>query len=109
MSFENKLRIELYTRNIQLKEFAGKINIPYSTLLSYLDGKNRLPKINIVVRMAKVLGVSVEYLIEDAEDEFNYTQKNTSLCPAFLEQMENLPFQIQKLLLDLVYELIKRY
>lgn len=96
MSFEDKLRSELLFKNIQIKEFAGMINIPYSTLLSYLDGSNRLPKVEILNRMAKVLGVSIEYLIDCDE---------LSCEGSLYKEFQTLPFNVQKCLLYLIREM----
>ena len=98
MSFEDKLRSELLFKNIQIKEFAGMINIPYSTHLSYLDGSNRLPKVEILNRMAKVLGVSIEYLIDCDCDELS--------CEGSLyKEFQTLPINVQKCLLYLIREM----
>ena len=73
--FNKNLRNELLYNDIQIKEFAGKINLPYSTVLSYLGTAERLPRVDIAVKMAQELGVSVEYLVTGKNSIFNFETK----------------------------------
>ncbi len=68
MSFKENLKTELFYQNIQLKEFAGKIQIPYSTILSYVSSRSSLPRVDIAYKIAKELNVSIEYLITGKQE-----------------------------------------
>lgn len=63
MSFGENLKKELYYNDIKVKEMAKRINIPYSTMLSYMNNKNCLPNVETGAKIARVLNVSVEYLV----------------------------------------------
>lgn len=63
MSSAENLRNELIYNDIKIKELAFRTQIPYTTLLSYMNDKKSLPNVEAGVRIAKVLNVSVEYLV----------------------------------------------
>lgn len=67
MSFAENLRNELIYNDIKIKELAFRTQIPYTTLLSYMNDKKALPNVEAGVRIAKVLNVSVEYLVTGRE------------------------------------------
>lgn len=63
MSFKENLKDELIYQDIKAIELAHDIKIPYSTLMSYLNKQKCLPNVEIGVKIAKRLNVSVEYLV----------------------------------------------
>lgn len=67
MSFAENLRNELIYNDIKIKELSFRTKIPYTTLLSYMNDKKSLPNVEAGVRIAKVLNVSVEYLVTGTE------------------------------------------
>ena len=98
--FNKNLRNELLYNDIQIKEFAGKINLPYSTVLSYLGTAERLPRVDIAVKMAQELGVSVEYLVTGKNSIFVKKQNKNII----LEELGVLPIEIQKVILELIHK-----
>ena len=63
MSFKDNLKAELDYQDIQLKELAAMTGISKNTLGHYLTGHNSIPSAEFAVKIAKALGVSVEYLV----------------------------------------------
>ena len=63
MTFRDRLREELEAQHISKKELASRLGISYSTMLSYIDARGIMPSDDMAVRIAEVLGVSVEYLV----------------------------------------------
>lgn len=63
MNFKDRLREEIEYKGISGKELAAKIGISYSTFLSYIDARGVLPNVETAVKIAEVLGVTVEYLV----------------------------------------------
>ena len=63
MSFRDNLRSELDYRGILIKELSGKTGISENTLKSYLKSNPVEPKATNSVKIARALGVSVEYLV----------------------------------------------
>ena len=97
MSFAENLRNELIYSDIKIKELAHATNIPYTTLLSYLNEKGCLPNVDAGVRIARALNVSVEYLVTGKDDV--YTSHIKSLYDIFdriAEQLQELRVGIPK-------------
>ncbi len=63
MAFKDRLREEIEYRGWLIKEISAKTGISNSTFLSYIDARGVLPNIETGVKIAKVLGVSAEYLV----------------------------------------------
>lgn len=68
MSFAENLKNELIYNDIKIKELARKTDIPYTTLLSYLNKTGASPNVETGVKIAKALNVSVEYLVTGKEN-----------------------------------------
>ena len=58
-----------------VKELAAQTGLKKHTIDTYLSVRGRMPAADVVVRIAKVLGVSVEYLITGEET----TEKKASV------------------------------
>lgn len=63
MNFNKILRDEIVYRDINIKEFAGKLDIPYSCLLSYVGKRKCRPRLDYAIKIASELHVSLEYLV----------------------------------------------
>jgi DNA-binding protein len=63
MAFKDRLREEIEYRGWLIKEISAKTGITNSTFLSYIDARGVLPNVESGVKIAKALGVSVEYLV----------------------------------------------
>ena len=73
ISFGENLKIECFHQGINLKQLAKMTGVSYTTLLSYTKKEGVLPRVDIAWKIAKVLDVSIEYLLND--DEKNASQK----------------------------------
>lgn len=63
MGFKENLKSELEYQGLQLKELAARCGVSKNTLGNYLTGHNSLPAADTAVKIARALGVSVEYLV----------------------------------------------
>lgn len=63
MSFKDRLRQEIEYKGLLVKELSAEVGISNSTFLSYIDARGVLPNVETAVKIASVLGVSVEYLV----------------------------------------------
>ena len=63
MNFKDRLREEIEYKGLSVKELANLVNISYSTMLSYIDARGTLPNVETAVKIAGVLGVTAEYLV----------------------------------------------
>lgn len=98
MSFCENLRNELTYQDIRLKELSGMIDIPYTTLLSYVNNKKCIPKVDIGLKIAQALNVSVEYLVTGNE-RIKYKKEIYSV----VSELFSLPINIQKPILKVIH------
>lgn len=87
-TFRENLRNELTYQDMKVKELSAATGIPKPTLDCYLSARQVIPPADIAVKIAKVLNVSVEYLIcgEDAK----ITPKEYSRFEPFRPLLEDL-------------------
>jgi transcriptional regulator with XRE-family HTH domain len=65
--FSDRLRSEIEYASLNQKEFAARAGIKKRALDAYLGLQKSMPPADIAVKMAAVLGLSVEYLITGRE------------------------------------------
>ena len=63
MGFKENLKEEIAYQGLMLKEVALAAGLNQASLNNYLRANASIPSADIAVRIAKVLGVSVEYLV----------------------------------------------
>ena len=62
-NFRENLRNELNYQGITVKELSARTGIPIATLDCYLGTRATVPSVDAAVKIARVLQVSVEYLV----------------------------------------------
>jgi transcriptional regulator with XRE-family HTH domain len=67
MSFIENLKSELDYAEMQVKELAKETGISEGTIYNYFNGRVKMPAADAAVSIARVLGVSVEYLVTGSE------------------------------------------
>ena len=67
MGFRENLKAELTYSGVLVKELADQTGLKKHTIDTYLSTRGRMPAADAAVRIARVLGVSVEYLITGQE------------------------------------------
>ena len=67
MGFKENLKSELNYKDMLVKELSAKTGISRHTLNNYLNIRNHTPTLDIAVKIAQALGVSVEYLATGKE------------------------------------------
>jgi len=77
MGFKENLKSELAYQDMQVKELSDITGISRYTLGNYLSVRERIPTADVAVKIAKALGVSVEYLILGEEN----TTEKSSISP----------------------------
>jgi len=73
MGFRDRLRQEIEHKGLLIKEISAEVGISNSTFLSYIDARGVLPNVETAVKIAAVLGVSVEYLVTGKDFIYNST------------------------------------
>jgi transcriptional regulator with XRE-family HTH domain len=67
MGFKENLKSELIYKDMLVKELAAKTGISRHTLDNYLNVWEHIPTLDVAVKIAQALGVSVEYLATGKE------------------------------------------
>lgn len=84
MSFHEKVKRIREEKHLTQRAVASKLGIHYTSMNKYEQGL-AVPSINIAKGIAKVLGVSIDYLVFDGEDEI---AKSKILDNELLKQFE---------------------
>ncbi len=71
MQFRDNLKSELDFQDIKVKELAARTGISRRTIDQYLSSAAKMPSAENAVKIAQVLGVSVEYLVTGKPSEFS--------------------------------------
>jgi transcriptional regulator with XRE-family HTH domain len=79
MGFRENLKSELTYSGLLVKELAAQAGLKKHTIDNYLCVRDRMPAADVAVRIARVLGVSVEYLITGSETAVN--KNSTQFSP----------------------------
>jgi len=69
VGFRENLKSELLYQDMMVKELSAKTGISRHTLDNYLNVRENMPTADIAVKIAKVLGVTVEYLVTGEENQ----------------------------------------
>lgn len=97
-NFKENLREELDLQGIIVKELSAKTNIPVATLDCYLRTLATEPSAENAVKIAQVLGVTVEYLVTGK----NTKDISTSVEPEIkqlIRSIKNLPEDKQRIVI----------
>jgi len=67
MGFKENLKSELAYKDMLVKELAAKAGVSRHTINNYLNVREHIPTIDVAVKIAQALDVSVEYLVTGNE------------------------------------------
>jgi len=68
MSLEERIKQLMEEQKISQKELAEKTGLTEASVSKYVNGK-REPRIDVILKLAKVFNVSTDYLLEGLENE----------------------------------------
>ena len=105
MGFKENLKSELQYQGLMVKELAEKSDISRRTLDNYLRENESDPTADNAVKIAKALGVSVEYLVTGSDSSVSH-----SIRPEVIELINDinyLPMEDLRLLKEFVDRLRK--
>lgn len=110
MDFRSRLKDEISYQDIRLKELAEKAGLSLRTLETYVRTKGSMPAADVAVRIAQVLGVSVEYLvtgnISDNIDQDFIPEKYVQFRKLF-EFLGNVPETKQQKICEYTCSIVK--
>ena len=98
MSFRENLKDELKYQDIKVKELAFKTGINRRTIDNYLRSNESQPTAENAVKIAQVLGVTVEYLVTGEnisnEKQSSLPKLDEKICKKYyslIQKLETLP------------------
>jgi transcriptional regulator with XRE-family HTH domain len=93
MGFKENLKSELTFSGMLVKELAAKSGVNKYSIDNYLNARGQIPSIEAGYKIARALGVSVEYLITGEEDDGGKeaVKSNTDIrvIARLVEQLDN--------------------
>ncbi|MCQ2242048.1 helix-turn-helix transcriptional regulator [Treponema sp.] len=109
MGFKENLKFELSRRGMLVKELSQKSGINQGSLSNYLRESSSIPSADVAVKIAKALGVTVEYLVTDepASDMVKNSQPHSLETRLLADKIERLSEKEKKIVKVLVDEFLK--
>jgi transcriptional regulator with XRE-family HTH domain len=108
MGFRENLKDELAYNGMLVKELSAKTGINKYTIDNYLSSHNCSPSAGAAVKIAAVLGVSVEYLVTGSESRRETTMAHFSPnLRRFIRALESLREGDRKIVLENALNLIE--
>jgi len=106
MNFRDRLRELIEFSGMLDKEVAEKVGISKNAIDSYVGSRACMPSLEVGVRLAKVLGVSVEYLVTgiDSTKETEVENKHLRILMHYFSVLSD---RDKKLLLNLAEDMSK--
>jgi len=107
MGFRENLRAELDYSGIMIKELADLSGVNIHTINNYLNVRNRMPSAEAAVKIASVLGVTVEYLVTgkyaglNSEDDHKLNAEIRFIA----EESKKLSSKNRKIIVELIQAL----
>ena len=103
MGFRENLKSELTYSGMLVKELAAKSGVSKHSLDCYLNARGQIPSVEVGVKLAKALGVSVEYLVTGEEGKQTKTPPKMSGDTWLIAQIaEQLNDKQRKFLIDFI-------
>lgn len=109
MGFAENLKEELEFQNIQIKELSLKTGISKNTLDKYIFGNKSQPSAENAVKIAHVLGVTVEFLVTGIVADYptSFAKLNTEQRRIISDYERLNPFN-RKTIQDVLQSLLVR-
>jgi len=105
VGFKENLKSELLYQGMLVKELSAKTGISRHTLDNYLNVRENMPTVDVAVKIAKVLGVTVEYLVTGEENQAEKFMLGTEIR-ALIQNFKLLSEKDQKMIVAIT-QLVK--
>lgn len=80
--FGDQLRKMREYRHFSLRQLAKAADVPYETIARLESGAHNSPRFDVAVRLAKALGVSLDYFTKESDPESDSETASTALVGA---------------------------
>lgn len=114
MSFRDNLKEAMTIADITTKELAAKTGLKEGTISNYLKQKGSLPNIKAGLDIAKVLNVSVNFLVygdeQENKNDSQYTfHKKFSRYAKTINQLDSIPKKSQEPIISMISSIAEQY
>lgn len=103
-TFADRLRAEIEYSGMLQKEVAYKAGVKKRALDMYLGSQGSMPPADVAVKIAKVLNVTVEYLVTGERDSHAKPREFSRLE----DDMETLPAEISASIETMIHKIAER-
>ncbi|MCR4941149.1 MAG: helix-turn-helix domain-containing protein [Treponemataceae bacterium] len=103
MGFRENLKGELTYQDITVKELAEQTGISKHTIDHYLTKNGSRPQVELAVKIARALNVSVEYLVYGNNPTKTENFRNINDLADKLSKLSDNDFEFAKRLIELLY------
>lgn len=108
MGFKENLKYELSCRGMLVKELSQKSGVSHGSLSNYLRESSSIPAADVAVKIARALGVTVEYLVTNKPAGTDKNSKPYSLETRLIaDKIEKLSEKERKIIKMLVDEFLR--
>ena len=107
MGFKENLKSELAYQDIMVKELAFLAGISKHTLNNYLNVRGFMPSADVAVKIARALGVTVEYLVTGEENSADKPNRGSEIR-SLIQNFRLLSEDDQKMIIDITQLYKKR-
>jgi len=90
MGFKENLKSELLYSGMLVKELAVKSGVNKYSLDNYLNARGQVPSVEAAVKIARSLGVSVEYLVTGKEGQSPQLSDEARAIGRFADQLDEV-------------------
>ena len=88
MGFKENLKSELLYSGMLVKELAAKSGVNKYSLDNYLNKRGQVPSVEAAVKIARALGVTVEYLATGNESQGQQLSSEAYAIGRFADQLD---------------------
>ena len=102
MEFRENLKSELAYSGMLVKELAAKSGVNKYSIDNYLNKRGQTPSVEAAVKIARALGVSVEYLVTGTENAIDGVARLSKEAHTIARQAEQLNDKNRKFVIDFI-------
>lgn len=95
MGFKENLRDELTYRGILIKELAGMTGLNQGSISNYLRENSSLPSVDVAVKIARALDVTVEYLVTGKD--YGFKEESPKPVRKYTSEIKTMADKLSKM------------
>jgi len=102
MGFKENLKSEINYSGLLIKELAAKSGVNKHSIDNYLNKRGQVPSAEVAVRIAQVLGVTVEYLVTGKDSKHKEKKPISAQAQVIAVIFDQLSVEKQSSVMDYI-------